>query len=120
MDALPVTFAGFLNQSEISRAYVAADCLVLPSDYGETWGLVLNEAMASGIPAIVSDRVGCGPDLVIENQTGAICPFGNGAALAEQMVAFASDRQRMQEMGRRARERVLQEYSVEKAVEERR
>ena len=57
------TFAGFLNQTDISRAYVAADVLVLPSDYGETWGLVVNEAMASGLGCIVSDHCGCSPDL---------------------------------------------------------
>jgi hypothetical protein len=55
--------AGFLNQTEISRAYVAADCLVLPSDYRETWGLVVNEAMASGLPCIISDQCGCAEDL---------------------------------------------------------
>ena len=43
------SFLGFLNQSEISRAYATADCLVLPSDQKETWGLVVNEAMASGL-----------------------------------------------------------------------
>jgi len=53
------SFAGFLNQTEISRAYVAADCLVLPSDYGETWGLVVNEALASGLPCLVSQACGC-------------------------------------------------------------
>lgn len=57
------TFTGFLNQSEVPRAFVAADCLVLPSDYGETWGLVVNEALASGLPAIVSDRCGCAEDI---------------------------------------------------------
>jgi glycosyltransferase involved in cell wall biosynthesis len=57
------SFAGFLNQTEISQAYVAADCLVLPSDHGETWGLVVNEATASGLPAIVSDRCGSAEDL---------------------------------------------------------
>ena len=75
-ERLPVTFAGFLNQTEIAGAYVAADCLVLPSDTGETWGLVVNEAMACGIPAIVSDQVGCGPDLVSEGVTGATFPTG--------------------------------------------
>jgi glycosyltransferase involved in cell wall biosynthesis len=57
------SFVGFLNQTEISQAYVAADCLVLPSDYGETWGLVVNEAMASGLPCIISDHCGCAEDL---------------------------------------------------------
>ena len=59
----PASFTGFLNQTEISRAYVAADCLVLPSDHGETWGLVVNEALASGLPCIVSDACGCAEDL---------------------------------------------------------
>jgi glycosyltransferase involved in cell wall biosynthesis len=58
------TFAGFLNQTEISQAYVAADCLVLPSDHGETWGLVVNEALASGLPCIASDACGCTEDLL--------------------------------------------------------
>jgi glycosyltransferase involved in cell wall biosynthesis len=57
------SFTGFLNQSQIPEAYAVADMLVLPSDHGETWGLVVNEAMASGIPAIVSDQVGCAVDL---------------------------------------------------------
>src|SRR5207249_1814297 len=59
----PASFTGFLNQSEICKAYVAADCLVLPSDYGETWGLVANEAMAAGLPCILSDRCGAALDL---------------------------------------------------------
>ncbi len=59
----PASFAGFMNQTEISKAYVAADCLVLPSDYGETWGLVVNEALASGLPCIISDQCGCAEDL---------------------------------------------------------
>ena len=64
-DAAPVaSFAGFLNQTEISRAYVAADCLVLPSEHGETWGLVVNEALASGTPAIASTSCGCTEDLL--------------------------------------------------------
>jgi glycosyltransferase involved in cell wall biosynthesis len=61
----PASFAGFLNQSEISQAYVAADCLVLPSDYRETWGLVVNEALASGLPCLVSQACGCAEDLSI-------------------------------------------------------
>ena len=113
---LPVTFAGFLNQTEITRAYVAADCLVLPSDFGETWGLVVNEAMVCGLPAIVSDRVGCGPDLVEEGVTGAIFRCGDVDALAARLIEFASDCDRVARMGARAKEHV-KDYSVERAVE---
>ena len=61
---MKATFAGFLNQTEISKAYVAADCLALPSDHGETWGLVVNEALASGLPCVASKACGCTEDLL--------------------------------------------------------
>ena len=54
---------GFVNQSDLPIYYHAADILVLPSDE-ETWGLVVNEAMAAGTLPVVSDKVGCAPDLV--------------------------------------------------------
>ena len=109
-------FAGFLNQTEISRAYVAADCLVLPSDYGETWGLVVNEAMAHGRPAIVSDRVGCGPDLVLDGETGRIFPCGDVEALARTLLSMSADGDARVGMGRRARAHVAT-YSAARAAE---
>lgn len=113
---LPVTFTGFLNQTEIPAAYVAADCLVLPSDYGETWGLVVNEAMACGRPAIVSDRVGCGPDLIIPGKTGQLFPFSDTKALANRMLEMAADKPGLAEMGHQAREHVSGHYTVANAV----
>jgi len=113
--SLPVTFAGFLNQNEIARAYVASDCLVLPSDFGETWGLVVNEAMACGLPAIVSDRVGCRADLVRPWRTGAVFPFGDFRALADLLVSFAAAPAEVKAMGTRARE-LAAAYSIDKAV----
>jgi glycosyltransferase involved in cell wall biosynthesis len=62
----PASFTGFLNQTQVSRAYVAADCLVLPSDHRETWGLVVNEAVASGLRCLVSDACGCADELAGE------------------------------------------------------
>lgn len=76
------SFAGFLNQVDISRAYVAADCLVLPSDYGETWGLVVNEALASGVPCCASDACGSAEDLVAPLAKSAVFRLGDISALA--------------------------------------
>jgi glycosyltransferase involved in cell wall biosynthesis len=81
------SFVGFLNQSEISRAYVAADCLVLPSDARETWGLVVNEAMASGLPCIVSNACGCMEDLVEPIRPDLIFPVGDIVALERAMAS---------------------------------
>jgi glycosyltransferase involved in cell wall biosynthesis len=79
---IPASITGFLNQTEISQAYVAADCLVLPSDYGETWGLVVNEALASHLPCIVSEACGCAENLVSPEQR---FPLGNVEALANRI-----------------------------------
>lgn len=58
-----VHFAGFKNQRELPPYYLAADALVLPSNReGETWGLVVNEALQAGLPCIVTNAVGCSVD----------------------------------------------------------
>jgi glycosyltransferase involved in cell wall biosynthesis len=112
---IPIRFTGFLNQSQITKAYVVSDALVLPSDGGETWGLVVNEAMACARPCIVSDRVGCGPDLVVSQKTGSIFPLGDVEALANSMLELAGNPERMISMGIDARS-WLKNYSVETAV----
>jgi glycosyltransferase involved in cell wall biosynthesis len=76
-----VRMLGFVNQTALGRAYAVADCLVLPG--AETWGLVVNEALAAGLPVVVSDAVGCAPDLVHEWVTGSRYRLGDVAELAE-------------------------------------
>jgi len=114
---LPVRFSGFLNQSEIPAAYVAADALVLPSDSGETWGLVVNEAMACGVPAFVSTQVGCAADLVQPGVTGEVFPCGDVAALAALLRRYAEQPARLGEMGNLARQRVFDGYNFDLVVE---
>ena len=79
---LPATFVGFVNQTRMPEVYAAADVLVLPSN-SETWGLVVNEAFACRLPAIVSDRVGCAPDMITEGLTGTVVPVGDVERLAD-------------------------------------
>ncbi len=64
-----VTFPGLKNSRELLPFYAAAGCFVLPSTR-EPWGLVVNEAMAAGLPVLVSDRCGCAPDLVADAENG--------------------------------------------------
>jgi glycosyltransferase involved in cell wall biosynthesis len=112
---LPATFTGFLNQTEMPRAYAAADCLVLSSDRGETWGMVVNEAMVCGIPAVVSDRVGCHPDLIVPGVTGHTFRFGDVRDFSAKMAAMASAPDRSRELGRAAASRVAG-FSFERLV----
>lgn len=112
-----VSFAGFLNQREIAQAYVAADALVLPSDFGETWGLVVNEAMATGLPAIVSDRIGSANDLVLNGETGYVFRHGSRRDLAEAIERLAQSEHDRLRMGASAKQRVFAEFSIASAVE---
>jgi glycosyltransferase involved in cell wall biosynthesis len=101
----PGAFAGFQNQSALPACYAAVDALVLPSDGSETWGLVVNEAMACGVPAIVSDAVGCVDDLVRDGESGFAYPCGNVPALARRMqdfVTLTADRRQALVEGARA------------------
>jgi glycosyltransferase involved in cell wall biosynthesis len=97
---VPVQFTGFLNQSEIVKSYVAADALVLLSD--ETWGMVVNEAFACQLPCIISERVGCGSDLVSGRGTGSIFPYGDVDRLAAVLEYYAGNRDTLKRMGERA------------------
>jgi glycosyltransferase involved in cell wall biosynthesis len=83
-------FTGFVNQSGLSSWYHAADVLVLPSLELETWGLVVNDALHHGVPAVVSDAVGCAPDLVISGETGEVCLAGDARSLAAALVRCAT------------------------------
>jgi len=106
------TFTGFRNQSAMPSAYAAADVLVLPSDRQETWGLVVNEAMASGLPAIVSEAAGCVPDLIIAGRTGYAYPPGDIDALAAALRTIPGEGATMG----RAAARHVRDYSVERAA----
>jgi glycosyltransferase involved in cell wall biosynthesis len=93
-------FLGFQNQSVMPSVYQMANVLVLPSK-SETWGLAVNEAMAAQRPAIVSDRVGCAPDLIHDGKTGIVFSSGDEANLAGSLIELSSVG-RTREMGRDA------------------
>lgn len=102
-----VTMVGFVNQSELPRYYTLGDIIVMPSER-DAWGLSINEAMNAGVAAVVSDQVGCGPDLVVEGQTGYSVPVGDIDALSRRLVTLCTDRQlsaRMAQSGRELIER---------------
>ena len=79
---------GFINQAEMPCWYGCGDILALPSDL-EHWGLVVNEGMACGLIPVVSDAVGCGPDLVAG--IGEVFPAGDVDALADALGRVARD-----------------------------
>jgi glycosyltransferase involved in cell wall biosynthesis len=96
-----VRFLGFRNQSELPQLYAASDVFVLPS-VGEPWGLVVNEAMAAGLPVIVSDDVGAAPDLVEGKDTGLVFPVGDIDRLTRALEYLLDSSEARERMGRNA------------------
>lgn len=79
-----VIFVGYRTFPKMAEYYKMADVFVLPSSY-EPWGLVVNEAMIMGLPVIVSDKVGCRVDLVVDEENGYIFESDNCLDLATKM-----------------------------------
>lgn len=95
---------GFKQYNELPVYYALALAFILPS-VSETWGLVVNEAMASGLPVLVSNRCGCVPDLVQEGVNGFTFDPYNIEEMAELMLRVSKVKtealERMGEAGRR-------------------
>jgi len=108
-------FLGFRNQQELPLMYGLGDVLILPSDH-ESWGLVVNEAMTVGLPAVVSAVVGCAPDLVREGESGYICPVGDVTAYARALEEMARSPQLRARLQQGARERI-KEFHIDRTVE---
>ncbi|HYG76496.1 MAG TPA: glycosyltransferase family 4 protein [Planctomycetota bacterium] len=96
---------GFVNQSAIGKYMAAADAFILPSEC-ETWGLVVNEAMQFGLPAIVSRNVGCRRDLIVEGKTGYSFNSGASDELAGILEQILAQPQLLRQMGESAREHI--------------
>jgi glycosyltransferase involved in cell wall biosynthesis len=93
-----VVVAGFMNQSDVVRAYGCADVFTLFSRRDETWGLVVNEAMNFGLPVVASDQVACATDLIRDGVNGFVVDHRKPADLAErlrQLVESPALRERM-------------------------
>ncbi|MBI2165013.1 MAG: glycosyltransferase family 4 protein [Chloroflexi bacterium] len=103
-----VYFAGFVNQSGLSRFYAMADLLVLPSSF-EQWGLVLNEAMCFGLPVIASDRVSAACDLIAHGENGYVFPAGDTTTLSQHLSDLMVDAEKRELMGRRSYECILKQ-----------
>jgi glycosyltransferase involved in cell wall biosynthesis len=93
-----VIFPGFAQRDQLAAFYALAEVLVFPT-LSDPWGLVVNEAMACGLPIITTDVAGCTADLVQDGQNGYVIPAGNVQSLAEAIAAFARDPKLTSRMG---------------------
>ena len=100
-----VRFCGFRNQSELPRFFDLASVFVLPSRH-EPWGLIVNEVMNAGRTVIVSDDVGCHPDLITNGVEGFVYPVGDVGALMEALWKVVDTPGLAEQMGQNALARI--------------
>lgn len=100
-----IRFCGFRNQSELPRFFDIATVFVLPSRH-EPWGLIVNEVMNAGRAVIVSDDVGCQPDLITDGIEGCVFPVGNVEALTAALRRVLATPETAAQMGQRGLEHI--------------
>jgi glycosyltransferase involved in cell wall biosynthesis len=86
-----VYFVGFKSKNELTEYYKAADLFILPTRE-DIWGLVINEAMACGLPVITTNKCIAGLELIDDNENGFIVPVDDSCALAEKINVINNDK----------------------------
>jgi glycosyltransferase involved in cell wall biosynthesis len=106
-----VCFPGFAQREDLAGLYALAETLVLPT-HTDTWGLVVNEAMACGLPIIVSSVAGCSADLVEDGWNGYVVPPRDSEELSVAINTLLRQPGLKQQMSTRSSERI-RNYSPE-------
>jgi 1,2-diacylglycerol 3-alpha-glucosyltransferase len=104
-----IRFPGYVHREELPKIYGLAEAMVFPT-HTDPWGLVVNEAMACGLPVIATSVAGCTSDLVQDNWNGFIVAPGDPSSLANAMEKLATDQELQRQMSSHSRERI-QAYS---------
>jgi glycosyltransferase involved in cell wall biosynthesis len=106
-----VCFPGFAQREDLAALYALAETLVLPT-HSDTWGLVVNEAMACGLPIIVSSVAGCSADLVEDGWNGYVVPPRDSQKLSVAINSLVRQPELKRLMSARSSERI-RNYSPE-------
>ncbi|MBE9214509.1 glycosyltransferase [Plectonema cf. radiosum LEGE 06105] len=110
-----VVFTGFQPQSTLPQYYGIADIFVFPTR-SDTWGLVLNEAMAAGLPVVCSDAAGAADDLVVNGGNGYLVPVGDVEKLSEALQILVEDESLREKMGLHSQE-IIADYTPQKMAQ---
>lgn len=108
-----VHFEGFKDKEELTRYYRASDIFVLPTRE-DVWGLVINEAMAYGLPIVTTDMCIAGQELV-DNSNGALVPVDDSISLANEIVKLVRENN-LEILGKKSLEKI-KEYTLENMVQ---
>ena len=104
----------FASQEDLCKYYTLAAAVILPSSYGETWGLVINEAMAASLPVLVSDQCGCAQSLVINKTNGYLFSANESGDITRALQLFINNSTTAKTlMGKRSSE-IISHWSLDR------
>ena len=106
-----VKFHGFKQKEELPKLLAMSSCFLFQTDF-DIWGLVLNEAMAAGIPVIATNNAGATSDLIINGQTGYIGNFDNPEEICDLINCILNDKDNAMLIGQNAAKYIEQNASV--------
>lgn len=110
-----VHYVGFKSKKDLVEYYMAADLFILLSR-GDVWGLVVNEAMAVGLPVISSDRCIAGMELVVNDESGYVVSLDDVSNISGKVVNVFSDERKLNQMRDKSLE-IIRGYTIEKMAE---
>jgi glycosyltransferase involved in cell wall biosynthesis len=109
-----VSLPGFIQKIDIPKFLAVSNILILPS-ISETWGIVVNEAMAAGLPVLVSRKCGCYPDIVRDEESGfSFNPFDKNQ-LYNLMREIVDGGVNLKKMGESSLQ-IIKDYTPERAA----
>jgi glycosyltransferase involved in cell wall biosynthesis len=109
-----VRYFGKLNRTELTKLYREVDIFVLPSRY-DLWGVVINEAMNSGLPIVTTNNVGAAGDLVVDGKNGYVVDSNDAVSLSNALTSLSNNEDLRLEMGKSSR-RIISNWGLSRAA----
>lgn len=110
-----VHFVGFKNKAELAEYYKAADIFVLPTRE-DIWGLVIQEAMAYGLPIISTEKCAAAQELVANGENGYVIPVEDSNILSERMLDILNDEKKQEQFSKKSLKKI-QKYTIEEMAQ---
>jgi glycosyltransferase involved in cell wall biosynthesis len=110
-----VHFIDFQSKKALNNYYLVADIFILPTRE-DIWGLVINEAMAAGLPVITTNKCVAGLELIEDGKNGFIIPVDNAIELSKKITILVKSKELREQMGKISLE-IIKNFTIEKMVE---
>jgi glycosyltransferase involved in cell wall biosynthesis len=110
-----VNLLGYIQKNELPKIYSSFDLFLFQTDF-DIWGLVLNEAMASGLPILASDKAISSLELIENNKNGLLVNFDETKKVSEIILSLKDQKKRLVDLGIKAKQTIIEKATIEKSA----